>query len=215
MRVALIVPALFALSLVGGTALAEKPEHQHPAKEPRTEISRTRGDIVDRYDHGTTASARATERVTDASQPSARLPEKLDAPRTHGDIVDHAYQGASTVTKSSSQRFDSQLPYTHTPQPTQRQAERQNCSTAQDDCSANRKNRFGGTTTAHLEKKTKDGAATYAWRGDRSGKSDPKSSSGGAVVQLSPAQQQVLIKILKAKMCAHAASQDGCGGGAD
>jgi hypothetical protein len=214
MRVALIVPALFALSLVGGTALAEKPEHQHPAKEPRTEITRTRGEIVDRYDHGAASTARTMDRATNTSQPSAHLPEKLDAPRTHGDIVDH-YTGASQVTKSTSQRFGSALPYTHTPQPTQKQAERQNCSTAQDDCAANRKNKFQGTTKAHLETKTKDGATTYAWRGDRSGKSDAKAHSTGSGVQLSPAQQQVLIGILKAKMCAHAASQDGCGGGAD
>lgn len=211
MRVTLIVPALFALSLVGGSALAEKPEHQRPVREPKLELVRARGDVVDRYDHTEARASRALDRAASTTQPGARVPERLEAPRTHGDVVDRAYQGASSATKSSSQRFGSSLPFTHTPQATQKQSERQHCSTAQDDCAANRANKFQGTHAARLETKTKDGATKYVWRGDRSEKSEAKRSTASSST-LTAAQQRTLIGILRAKMCAHAASQDGCGG---
>lgn len=62
MRTNLFLSTLFAVSLVGGVALAEKPTHDRPAREPRAiQALRVHGDTVDKtYAHADKAASRAS-----------------------------------------------------------------------------------------------------------------------------------------------------------
>src|SRR5262245_41304023 len=66
MRTTLFVSALFAVSLTGGVALAEKPPVS-PAKEPKVVVDKLRahGDVVDKSYHAVDKAS--ASRATDTS----------------------------------------------------------------------------------------------------------------------------------------------------
>src|SRR5262249_32103518 len=74
MRATVFVSTFFAASLLGGLALADKPDMHAAAREPRVDFHREHGDIVDKSYRHDARPVLSQERVTTSSRSNAHNP---------------------------------------------------------------------------------------------------------------------------------------------
>jgi hypothetical protein len=159
MRTNLFLSTLFAVSLVGGVALAEKPTHDHPAREPRAiQALRAHGDTVDKsYVHADKAShaSNASSSVRETKSPLRdTAASRINCSDTGADCgrasrpaqASHGSAGAS----------HGNADHGSLKSPLQKQADsRMNCNEA-DECSASSKSAQSKWSGGHGAKVGKD-----------------------------------------------------------
>jgi len=109
MRTTLFLSTLFAVSLVGGAALAEKSAQERPARQPRAiEILRAHGDTVDKSYRGSDRVLRhdrsgeqTSAKTRQASMPNDRSSSRINCSDTGADCGGHARSTRAPTSSSS------------------------------------------------------------------------------------------------------------------
>jgi hypothetical protein len=102
MRTSLFLSTLFAVTLVGGAALAEKPHDAGQGREPRVvEQLRAHGDIVDKSYSSPDKASRAVDHSTQAATSTRQVKNPLDRSASRVNCSD---SGADCGAKSSAAR---------------------------------------------------------------------------------------------------------------
>ena len=135
MRAHLFLSALAVATLVGGVALAERPEQDHSLKEkPRKEHN-------------------LRERNNNVREIKAPLPERLERLRAYGEVDRVAKPGAGASQKSQNDKAKAQLEQ----RVNDKLAARRNCSNVGDECNVS--SRPGKDTSAS----SRDGSSKGTW----------------------------------------------------
>jgi hypothetical protein len=156
MRATLFLSALFAVSLVGGAALAERPgegtEGRHPAREPKVQDLKPR-------EASTVREARHHEV---RHEKSTRSPAVLHERPNRGDNIDRAY-GRQAL--SAHERTQKEKDLRAGTMPLNKSYEsKRNCSDTGQDCSAHRAKAAGNASDEKVAKKESQHEMTFRER---------------------------------------------------